>query len=137
MKEWLVDTNVLLDVIGADPVYGQASKKALVECSDSGVLVINPVIYAEVGALVDTLEELEQLLPEYLFRRDPIPWESSFLAGKAFVRYRRLGGRRQRILADFMIGAHAAVAGFSLITRDRRIGKYFNIEIFNPSMCST
>lgn len=137
MKEWLVDTNVLLDVIGADSVYGQASKKALVECSDSGVLVINPVIYAEVGALVDTVEELEQLLPEYLFRRDQIPWESAFLAGKAFVRYKGLGGRRQRILADFMIGAHAAVAGFGLITRDQRIGKYFNIEILNPSMCST
>ncbi len=55
MKEWLVDTNVLLDVIGADPVYGQASKRALAECGDSGVLIINPVIYAEMGVLVDTV----------------------------------------------------------------------------------
>ena len=133
MKEWLVDTNVLLDVIGADPVYGEGSKRLLVDCSQSGVLIINPVIYAEVGALVESVEELNNLLPETLFRLDEIPWESAFLAGKAFMRYKRSGGKKNRVLADFLIGAHAAVEGFGLITRDKRIARYFDVEILDPS----
>ena len=133
MKEWLVDTNVLLDVIGADPTFGEQSKRVLCDCADTGVLVINPIVYAEVGAWADTLEELDELLPESIFRRDPIPWESAFLAGRAFARYKLSGGAKQRVLPDFLIGAHAAVAGFGLITRDRDIGKHFHIEILDPS----
>jgi predicted nucleic acid-binding protein len=133
MKEWLVDTNVLLDVLGADPHFGERSKAALVACATTGVLVINPVIFAEVGVMIDSLEELNVLLPETLFRRDPLPWEAAFLAGRAFRRYKQAGGGKRRMLADFLIGAHAAVAGFTLLSRDRSYLHYFDIEVLDPS----
>ncbi|GAB4256040.1 MAG: type II toxin-antitoxin system VapC family toxin [Thermoleophilia bacterium] len=132
MKEWLVDTNVILDVIGADPEFGERSRCVLEETAQTGALVINPVIFAEVGAFVDSIEELHELLPESLFRRDAIPWEAAFLAGRAFHAYRCAGGDRRRVLADFMIGAHAAVAGFGLISRDRGYRQYFRIEMLDP-----
>ncbi len=132
MKQWLVDTNVILDVLGADEKFGQVSRQALTYCAENGVLVINQVIFAEVGAWIDTLEELVALLPDGLFRRDSLPWEAAFLAGKAFTRYKRAGGEKKRMLADFLIGAHAAVKGFTLITRDSGIGKYFEIQVLNP-----
>ena len=137
MKQWLVDTHVILDVLGADERFGPASGKVLGECAEQGVLVINPIIFAEVGAWLEGLEELDSLLPEDLFRRDPLPWEASFLAGKAFARYKQAGGGRKRMLADFLIGAHAAVAGFGLITRDQGIGKHFRIGILNPGAGDT
>ncbi|MCZ7665609.1 MAG: type II toxin-antitoxin system VapC family toxin [Thermoleophilia bacterium] len=133
MKEWLVDTNVILDVLGADPEFGDRSRLVLEETAETGTLVVNPVIFAEVGAFVDSIEELDELVPESLFRRDAIPWTAAFLAGRAFNAYRRAGGPRERMLADFMIGAHAAVAGFSLITRDRGYGRYFRIEVLDPA----
>jgi predicted nucleic acid-binding protein len=133
MKEWLIDTNVLLDVLGADPHFGERSKAALVACATTGVLVINPVIFAEVGVMIDSLEELDMLLPETLFRRDPLPWEAAFLAGRAFRRYKQAGGKKRRMLTDFLIGAHAAVAGFALLSRDRGYLHYFNVELLDPS----
>ena len=132
MKAYLVDTNVLLDVIGADSQFGERSKNSLARCAVDGVLVINPVIYAEVGAIIDSIEELDELLPQSLFRRDPIPWEAGYLAGQAWNRYRSRGGSRRRVLADFLIGAHAAVAGMNLITRDGGSAKYFEISIVDP-----
>jgi hypothetical protein len=132
MKEWLVDTNVILDVIGADPQFGERSRRVLEEVAEEGALVINPVIFAEVGAFIDSIEELDVLLPEGLFRRDPIPWQAAFLAGRAFSSYRRAGGGRSRMLADFMIGAHAAVGGFGLISRDRGYTQYFRIDVLDP-----
>ena len=133
MKQWLVDTNVLLDVIGADKKFGQASKQALSECSKGGVLIINPVVFAEVGAYLDSLEEIDSFLPDSLFRRDALPWEAAFLAGKAFARYKKSGGTKKRMLADFLIGAHAAVMGFGIISRDSGIGKHFKVHVFNPA----
>jgi len=132
MKAYLVDTCVLLDVIGADDRFGECSKNCLARCASTGVLVINPVIFAEVGALVDSIEELDELLPRYLFRRDPIPWDASYLAGRALYRYRARSGRRSRVLADFLIGAHAAVTGMNLVTRDRGYTKYYAISITDP-----
>ena len=78
-------------------------------------------------------EELEELLPAALFRRDAIPWEAAFLAGKAFERYRRRGGTKRRMLADFLIGAHAAVEGFGLISRDRGQARHFKLELVDPA----
>jgi predicted nucleic acid-binding protein len=80
----------------------------------------------------DFREELDALLPEGLFRRDSLPWEAGFLAGKAFTRYKRAGGEKKRMLADFLIGAHAAVNGFTLVTRDSETGRYFEIQVVNP-----
>jgi predicted nucleic acid-binding protein len=133
MKHWLVDTSVLLDVIGADATFGESSKELLSRCAEQGVLVVNPVVLAEVAALLDSLEELEALLPEALFRRDPIPVAASFLAGQAYRRYKQRGGPKGRMLADFLIGAHAAVAGFGLISRDEGYGAYFALEVLNPA----
>ncbi|GAB6044268.1 type II toxin-antitoxin system VapC family toxin [Endothiovibrio diazotrophicus] len=133
MNAWLVDTNVLLDVIGADPAHGERSRITLSRCAERGILVINPLIYGEVGAMIDSLEELEELLPESLFRRDPIPWNAAYLAGHAFRKYKRNGGSKPRMLADFLIGAHAAVAGIGLITRDRGYSTYFQLELLDPS----
>jgi len=133
VKGWLVDTNVLLDVVGADPLHGEQSRSALARCAERGTLVINPLIYSEVGAFIETMEELDELLPETLFRRDPIPWEAAYLAGKAFRRYRMRRGKKNRMLADFLIGAHAAVAGLGLISRDRGYLSYFKLKLIDPS----
>ena len=131
--EWLVDTNVLIDIIGDDPKFAEASTEVLEECSETGVLIINPIIYGEVGAICDSLEELNALLPEDVFRRDEMIWEASFLAGQAFRRYRKNKGQKKRVLADFLIGAHASVAGFGLITRDNGYAKYFKLDLLNPA----
>lgn len=133
MREWLVDTNVLLDVLGADAEFGAASRETLARCADAGVLVINPIVYSEVSVFIDSIEELDELLPPSVFRRDSIPWSASFLAGKAFLRYRRSGGRKRRILADFLIGAHAAVGGMGLISRDDGYSSYFDLRLLNPA----
>jgi len=133
VKVWLIDTNVLIDVIGADPTFGERSRTALAECAEAGPVVINPVVYAEVAAMIPTREELEALLPENLFRRDAIPWAAAFLAGRAYRAYRDRGGARERILADFLIGAHAAVEGFGLISRDARHAATYDVEWLNPA----
>ena len=131
--EWLVDTNVLIDIIHDDPVFAEASIQALEECAAEGVLIINPVVYAEVGAICDSLEELDSLLSVETFRRDEMIWEASFLAGQAFRRYRKNKGQKKRVLADFLIGAHASVASFGLVTRDSDYAKYFKLDLLNPA----
>ena len=131
--EWLVDTNVLIDIIHDDPQFAESSTLALERCAQTGILVINPVIYGEVGAICDSLEELDSLLPLDLFRRDDLIWEATFLAGQAFRRYRKNKGQKKRVLADFLIGAHASAAGFGLITRDAGYQKYFKLEVVNPA----
>lgn len=133
MNAYLVDSNVLLDVIGADTSFGEASRACLEACAAKGVLVINPVIYAEVGAFIDSIEELDALLPKGLFRRDALPWDVSYLAGQALRRYQKNGGKRDRVLADFMIGAHAAVAGMTVLSRDKGYARYFQLEVINPT----
>ncbi len=100
MDEWLIDTNVLIDVIGADPIFGRRSLNTLTQLSETGVLIINPVIYAEISALVDSIEEVNELLSPVLFRRDDLPWDTCFLAGQSFHRYRKNQGQRKRMLAN-------------------------------------
>jgi len=97
-------------------------------------LAINPIIYAEVSIRFDRIEDLEATLPEADFRRLPLPWEAAFLAGKCFVRYRRRRGTRRSPLPDFYIGAHAAVAGVTLLTRDagRYRGYFPGLELVSP-----
>jgi hypothetical protein len=122
----LVDSNVILDVATDDPNWGEWSAEALERAADETTLAINPLIFAEVSAGFATVEELEELVPADAFRRLELPYEAAFLAAKAFVAYRRRGGRRSSPLADFYIGAHAAVAGMQLLTRDaRRYRTYF------------
>lgn len=117
---------MILDVVTDDPLWGEWSSSMLARCAESGMLIINPIIYAEVSVGFDRIEELDAVLPADSFRRDPLPWEAAFLAGKCFLTYRRKGGSRRSPLPDFYIGAHAAVTGLPLLTRDaRRYRTYF------------
>jgi predicted nucleic acid-binding protein len=130
----LVDSNVLLDIIEEDTTWFEWSSRNLQQIADRSILIINPIIYSEVSVGFQQIEELEAALPSDMFERRPIPWEAAFLAGKCFVRYRRLGGVRRSPLPDFFIGAHAAVAGLTLITRDAtRYRTYFpTISLIAP-----
>lgn len=131
---YLIDSNVLLDVLEEDPSWFEWSSRALASAADSGTLVINPIIYAEVSIGLETVEELETLLPKTEFLRAPLPWEAAFLAGKCFLRYRRRGGSKHSPLPDFFIGAHAAVEGLTLVTRDaNRYRTYFpSVPLIDP-----
>jgi hypothetical protein len=122
----LVDSNVLLDVLSDSSPWLAWSQGALSEAADRARLVINPIIYAEVSVGYASAEKLEAELPADAFDREAIPYEAAFLAGKAFFDYRRRGGARRSPLPDFFIGAHAAVADYELLTRDRaRYRSYF------------
>lgn len=126
MKGTLVDSSVLLDVLTEDPKWLDWSAGALGRCMNEGPTFINPIVYAEVSIGFERIEEVEAALPGHHFRRLPIPLEAAFLAGKAFLSYRRRGGTRTSTLPDFIIGAHAAVASLRLLTRDaRRYRTYF------------
>jgi predicted nucleic acid-binding protein len=113
----LVDANVLLDVFTEDPRWFAWSAEALEVAADRYRLVINPVIYGEVSVRYSRIEALDAALPKALFDREAIPYEAAFLAGKAFLAYRRRGGTKRAPLPDFFIGAHAAVAGYLPMTR--------------------
>jgi predicted nucleic acid-binding protein len=113
----LVDSNVLLDLFTDDPGWAAWAEARLAEAFDAGQVVINPLVYAEISVAFERVETLEAALPEQLGRED-LPWEAAFLAGKCFVHYRRRGGTRRSPLPDFYIGAHAAVTGRALLTRD-------------------
>lgn len=122
----LVDSCVLLDVLTNDPTWAKWSDEALAEARDQGATVINPIIYAEVAGGFDTIEELDEALPASELPRLDLPYAAGFVASKAFLAYRRRGGEKRVPLPDFYIGAHAAVAGFRLLTRDAsRFRTYF------------
>lgn len=126
MTAVLVDANVLLDVMSEDARWFTWSSNAIERAADRYRLAINPVIYAEVSVRYSRIEDLDASLPKAAFDREPIPYEAAFLAGKAFLAYRRRGGARTAPLPDFFIGAHAAIAGYSLLTRDAsRYRTYF------------
>lgn len=131
----LVDANVLLDLLTDDATWAPWSTQALLTAAGEGPLVINPVVFAEASANFGTAEEADRLMPERLFAREPIPWAAAFLAGQAHARYRRRGGRRAATLPDFFIGAHAAVAGHRLLTRDatRFAASFPTLEIIAPA----
>jgi predicted nucleic acid-binding protein len=130
----LVDSDVLLDVATADREWSGWSSATLQRIADEAVLIINPLVYAEVSVGFATIEALDEALPVNLYRREGLPYEAAFLAGKCFVRYRRGGGSRGSPLPDFYIGAHAAVAGYRLLTRDAtRYRTYFpTLELIAP-----
>jgi len=130
----LVDSNVLIDVAEDDPVWGEWSRGALERLADDSPLVLNPLVYAEVSVSYARVEEVERFLPATVYRREPLPYEAAFLAGKVFLEYRKRGGRSRSPLPDFYIGAHAAVCGHRLLTRDAtRYRTYFpRLDIIAP-----
>jgi predicted nucleic acid-binding protein len=122
----MVDSNVILDVASDDAQWIDWSASMLAAAAQKGRLVINPLIYAEVSCGFDRIELLDEAVPPDYYVREPLPWSAAFLAGKVFLKYRRGGGSRPAPLPDFYIGAHAAIAGYTLLTRDaRRYRKYF------------
>ena len=122
----LVDSNILLDILTEDPEWSQWSATALAHSRDNGTLVINPIVYAEVSARFTRIEDLDAAIPATDFLREELPYAAGFLAGKAYVRYGRQGGTKRSPLADFYIGAHAAVCRYQLLTRDAtRYRTYF------------
>lgn len=130
----LVDSNVLLDFIENDASWRPWSDLWMERALATGGLVINVVVISEVAASFADRLHLERALPRSLFRRDDIPFEAAYAAGLAHREYRRRGGGRERTLPDFLIGAHAKVMGFTLLTRDpRRYRQYFpDLDIIAP-----
>jgi predicted nucleic acid-binding protein len=125
---------VLLDVITGDKHWADWSAGQITAAMDSGRVVINPLIYAEVSVGYESIEELDELLPASDYEREPLPYVAGFAAGKAYLRYRHSGGDKRSPMPDFYIGAHAAVAGYRLLTRDvRRYRAYFpTVQIVAP-----
>ena len=126
MNSTLIDSNVWIDLFDEESEWRTWSDAMVTDALRRGSLVINPLIYAEVSAGYDTYEEVAALFSESYVTKEPLPWEAAFLAGRAFWLYRQRGGTRTAPLPDFYIGAHAAVAGHTLLTRDaRRYRHYF------------
>jgi len=122
----LVDSNVLLDVLTNDPRWSSWSADALATRAERDLLVVNPIVYAEVSIGFARIEDLDAALPSAAFDRLPLPCEAAFLAGKCFLAYRRRGGARTSVLPDFYIGAQASVSRMTLLTRDAtRYRTYF------------
>ena len=122
----LVDSNVLIDVLSEDPRWFEWSAAALAKAVERAALCVNPIIYAEVAVGYSSGAAVDRALAEAQFERLALPYAAGFLAGRAFVEYRRRGGVRQAPLPDFYIGAHALVEGHTLLTRDpARYRTYF------------
>lgn len=130
----LIDSNILLDIAGDDPQWYSWSSAAVAEAALSSELVINPVIYAEASVRYATPAAFDAVFPRDFYRRETLPYAAAFLAGKAHIEYRKRQGIRTAPLPDFFIGAHAAVAGYKLLTRDpRRIRRYFpSVTLISP-----
>jgi predicted nucleic acid-binding protein len=134
MNGVLVDSSVLIDLATEHGVWTEASREAVEAVGQDTELIVNPIVFAEVSIPFARIEDVDERLPRDIFRREDIPWEASFLAGKAFIAYRKGGGLRRSALADFFIGAHAAVRGYGLLTRDpTAIRRYFpTVEVLEP-----
>jgi len=132
--EVLIDSNVILDVFTKDKKWFKWSSKTLCRYADDHILVINPIIYAEISVRFDNIEDLKDALPFEFFSRRQLPWEAAFLAGKCFLRYIKMDGKKRSPLPDFYIGAHAAVAQIVLLTRDvSRYRTYFpKLRLISP-----
>lgn len=130
----LVDTNVLVDVLENDPEWADWSIGQLRAQSKIHRLAINPIIYSELSLTFSTVEALDRTIDNLGLTMIEVPRPALFLAGKAFVRYRRQGGAKSNVLGDFFIGAHAAVSGHAILTRDtRRFAAYFpSVKLIAP-----
>jgi len=130
----LIDSNILLDIFTRDPRWGIWSRSTVAALANESVLVINPIIYAEVSVDFARIEDADEVLPPDVFRRESLPYEAGFLAGKCHRDYRRRGGPRTSVLPDFYIGAHAAIRRYRLLTRDApRFRSYFpTLDLIAP-----
>jgi len=131
----LFDTNVLLDIATADPVWLAWSENQFRTAAAQGSILINPIIYAELAPAFANAADLDQWLAPGVFQRLPLPYAAGWLAAQAFVKYRRSGGVKTSPLPDFYIGAQAEIEGRTLVTRDAaRYRTYFpNLQIIAPT----
>lgn len=131
---FLVDTNILIDLANQHAEWRAWSAEALGDAMRVGPVSINPIVYAELSVAYDSIEVLDEALEGLGVVRLPLPYEAGFLAGRAFLDYRRAGGLRTSPLPDFYVGAHAAVDNLDVITRDpRRIRTYFpSVKLVSP-----
>ena len=131
----LVDSNVLFDLVLDDQAWADWSAEKVCDIGGHELLIINPIILAEVSLAFTTYEELEAVFPRDSFVREDLPWEAAFLAGRCFVEYKRRLGARRSPMPDFYIGAHASVRGHGLLTRDAdRYRTYFpNLRLITPA----
>lgn len=132
----LVDTNVLIDIAVRDPVWLTWSRSQLERARNHGSVIVNQIVFAEFSIRYASLEEVESVLPEDEFRRESLPFEAAFAAARAFAVYRRRGGGRERVLPDFLIGAHAAIRGYPILTRDPAgYRTYFpDVDLITPDL---
>lgn len=130
----LIDSNVIIDIFRKDENWFSWSSNALAEYAERELLYINPIIYSEISICFDRVEDLEEFLPQMYVGRDDLPYEAAFLAGKCFLKYRKAGGLKRSPLPDFYIGAHAAVKGWSVLTRDNKpYQSYFpTVNVIHP-----
>jgi predicted nucleic acid-binding protein len=130
----MLDTNVLLDILTADPKWLSWSTEQFRLAVALGPILINPIIYAELAAGFDSRADLDHWLRPTLFKRLPLPYEAGFHASQAFVAYRKSSGAKTSPLPDFYIGAHADHAGLTLVTRDTaRYRTYFpKLKLITP-----
>jgi len=129
---FLIDSNIILDIlINRKDNYTAWSLATIAACSEQGILAINQIIYAEISSIFADLNELDQTVIDY--QKIPLPWEAAYLAGKAFAKYRKSGGKRHILMPDFYIGAHATYSRLKLVTRDRGYKNYFpTLQIISP-----
>jgi predicted nucleic acid-binding protein len=134
MTSSLVDSNVIIDLLDPKSLFGVWSLRQLDTCSKSGTLVINQIVYAETAEFFADGSEFDRLMSGLAVVRDDLPWQAAGMAGFAHRNYRQSGGERDRVLPDFLIGAHAASKGFRLLTRDpRRYRRHFpQLDIIAP-----
>lgn len=130
----LVDTNILLDLVTDDPRWAEWSVGRLRDCAGIDALAINPIIYSELSLAFDRIEELDSVVDDLALEFRELPRPALFLAARAFLKYRRRGGARRNVLADFFIGAHAVVSEARILTRDnQRYRSYFpTVELIEP-----
>ena len=135
---FLADTNVLLDIFTDDSTWRRWSEETVRDALLTGLVAINPIVYAETSLAFADTEALDRNLDALLLRRLPLPYAAAFQAGRAFLRYRRAGGARSSPLPDFFIGAHAESEDLTLLTRDAgRYRTYFpSVKLITPRRAS-
>lgn len=134
MTSTLIDSNVLFDLLDSTTVWADWAEKQIEELGRIGDFVLSPIVFSEVSIPFKNAEQFDAAFPVSWARREDLPWDAAFLAGKAHLQYRQRGGPLRQILPDFLIGAHAAVYNHRVLTRDaRRFRTYFpELEIIAP-----
>ena len=128
------DSNVVLDLVNPTPLWFEWSRRWFTSCGEHGAMIVNAVVLAEASARIERFSDVIAMMNGTGLIFEAIPMEAAHLAGQAHFEYRRSGGRRERVLPDFLIGAHAAAKGYRILSRDRtRYRTYFpNIDIIAP-----